>query len=152
MFSSASVTIPSQRLTLHPISSSPMLQRAHHVLMLLYIDLDVGLDGSLKRLWVGTDHLTNLLAVLEQEESRHGADTELLGDVWDLIDVELVEARIGVGVGHPVGDVVSIRCAIIWGYFDGVGEFWALAREKVGLSCNRFSEIVVNDRKTYLTT
>ena len=69
--------------------------------------LQVLLDGGLECLWVGTDDLTDLLSVLEKEEGRHGADAELLGDVWNLVDVELVEAGLGVGVGEPVS-VISL--------------------------------------------
>lgn len=54
--------------------------------------LNPGLDG----LGVCADNLSNLLAVLEEYEGRHGADAEFLGDVGDLIDVELVEACLGI--------------------------------------------------------
>lgn len=63
------------------------------------------LNGSLERLWVGTNDLADLFAILEQDECGHGADAEFLGDVWDIIDVELVEAGGGVGVTEPV-DIV----------------------------------------------
>lgn len=71
---------------------------------LLLTTLCVLLDGSLERLWVGTDNgLDWLLAVtLEEEEGWHGADRELLCDLWDLVDVDLVEADVGVCVGEPV--------------------------------------------------
>jgi len=65
------------------------------------------LNGRLKSLWVRANDLTDLLSVLEQKESRHGADSELLSDVWDFVDVELVEARVGVGVGEPVDQLAS---------------------------------------------
>jgi hypothetical protein len=58
--------------------------------------LDAGLDG----LGVCADNLTNLLAVLEEDEGGHGANTELLCNVGDLIDVELVEAGFGVLLGE----------------------------------------------------
>jgi hypothetical protein len=64
--------------------------------------LQVGLDSRLKRSRVRTHNLANLLAVLEEHDSRHGADGELLRDVWDFVDVELVEARVGVLVGESV--------------------------------------------------
>lgn len=67
------------------------------------IRLDVVLDGSLQGLRVRTDDLADLLTVLEEEEGRHGADAELLRDVGDVVDVDLVETRVLVGVGHPVG-------------------------------------------------
>ena len=56
------------------------------------------LNSSLERLWVSTNDLTNLLAVLEQQKGRHGADAEFLGHFWDFVDVELVEAGGCVGV------------------------------------------------------
>ena len=51
----------------------------------------VGLDSSLKSLGVRANDLGYLVAVLEEEESRHGADAEFLGNIGDLVDVELVE-------------------------------------------------------------
>jgi len=65
------------------------------------IRLDIVLDGSLKSRRVGTNDLRDLLTVLEEEESGHGADGELLRNLGHLVDVELVEARIGVVVGEP---------------------------------------------------
>lgn len=67
---------------------------------------EVSLDGRLEGLGVGADDLSDLLAVLEEEESGHGADTELLGNVGNLVDVDLVEARVGVFFGEP-GSFVS---------------------------------------------
>ena len=64
--------------------------------------LKVLLDSGLESLGVGTDDLADLLAVLEQHKGGHGADTELLGDIGDLVDVDLEEADVGVGVGEPV--------------------------------------------------
>jgi len=65
--------------------------------------LQVSLDGSLEGLWVRADDLGKLLAVLEEEEGRHGADAKLLGDVGDHVNIELVEARGGVFGGEPGG-------------------------------------------------
>ena len=62
--------------------------------------LVVGLDSGLKSLGVSADHLSNLVAALEEQESGHGADAEFLCDIRDLVDVELVEACVGVLVGH----------------------------------------------------
>jgi hypothetical protein len=59
---------------------------------------EVGLDSSLERLWVCTNHLSDLLAVLEEEEGRHGTDAEFLGNIGDFVDVELVKACFGVCV------------------------------------------------------
>lgn len=60
------------------------------------------LNGSLKSNRVGTNDLLDLLAVLEEQESGHGADGVLLSDLGDLVDVDLVEAGVGVVVGEPV--------------------------------------------------
>jgi len=60
------------------------------------------LDGGLKGSGVGTDNGGDLLAVLEEDEGGHGADAQLLGDLGDLVDVDLVEAGAGVCGGHPV--------------------------------------------------
>lgn len=65
------------------------------------VHLKVLLDGSLEGLGVGTDDLGDLLAVLEQDKGGHGADAEFLSDIGDLVDVNLVEAGVGVGVGEP---------------------------------------------------
>lgn len=64
----------------------------------LHVLLDGGLEGS----GVGTNNGSDLLSVLEEDESGHGTDAELLGDLGDLVDVNLVEAGAGVGRGHPV--------------------------------------------------
>jgi hypothetical protein len=67
------------------------------------------LDSGLKSNRVGANDLADLLAVLEQQESGHGADGLLLRDLGDLVDVDLVEAGVGVVVGEPVGCSVSGR-------------------------------------------
>lgn len=69
------------------------------------VRLSVSLDGSLEGNGVGADDLADLLAVLVEEESGHGAHALLLGDFGDLVDVDLVEAGVGVVVGEPVGRV-----------------------------------------------
>ena len=56
------------------------------------------LNSRFQRLGVRAHHLADLLAVLEQHKSGHGADAELLRDVGDVVDVELVEAGGGVFV------------------------------------------------------
>ena len=68
--------------------------------------VDVGLDGGLESLGVGTDDLGDLVTVLEEQEGGHGADAELLSNVGDLVDVELVEAGVGICAGEP-RDVIS---------------------------------------------
>ena len=61
----------------YPLSSETLLQSL----------LNSGLEG----IWVGTDNLSNLLSILEQEERGHSANGELLSDIWNLVDVDLVE-------------------------------------------------------------
>jgi len=63
-------------------------------------NLHVCLDGGLEGLGVGTDNLSNLLAVLEEQEGGHGTDAELLGDLGELVDVDLEEACLSVLVGE----------------------------------------------------
>lgn len=78
------------------------------------------LDGGLEGLGVGTDDLADLLAVLEQDEGGHGADAEFLGDLGDLVDIELVEAGVGVRVGEPFfggGFFVSLLFPFCLGFF-----------------------------------
>lgn len=55
-----------------------------------------GIDG----LFVGADNLADLLAVLEQDESWHGAHAELLRHVGHFVHVELVEAHARVLIGQ----------------------------------------------------
>lgn len=62
----------------------PLLKLPHFPLFVL-------LDGSLDGRRVGTNDLGDLLAVLEEEESWHGADTQLLRDIGELVNVDLVE-------------------------------------------------------------
>jgi hypothetical protein len=71
--------------------------------------INVGLDGGLESLGVGTDDLGNLVAVLEEEEGGHGANAEFLSNIGDLIDVELVEAGVGVCAGEPAGVISGDR-------------------------------------------
>lgn len=87
----------------------------HHVSHLLYaqfvsqmsssfLHLQGLLNGSLESRWVGTNNLTDLVAVLEEQESRHGADGQLLRDLWELIDVDFVEFGGGEFVGESVDE------------------------------------------------
>ena len=62
--------------------------------------VDVGLDGGLESLGVGTDDLGDLVTILEEEEGGHGANAEFLCDVRDLVDVKLEEAGVGVCAGE----------------------------------------------------
>ncbi len=64
------------------------------------------LNNSLKRLWVSTNNLINLLSVLEDEERWHGADADLLGNIWDVVDVDLDEVGRWVLLGEPEGVIL----------------------------------------------
>lgn len=72
------------------------------------------LDRVFKRRGVGANNLAHLLPVLEQHERRHRADVELLCYVRDVIDVELVEACVGVLVGEPGAKRVSTCLRLEW--------------------------------------
>lgn len=67
---------------------------------------DGALDSSLQSLRVGTHDLLNLLAVLEDHEGGHGANTQLLSNIGNLINVDLVEFGIGV-LGSKLLDLGS---------------------------------------------
>lgn len=54
--------------------------------------LDAGLNGR----GVSPDNFVIFLALFEVNYGRHSANTELLGDVGDLVDVDLVEFGLGV--------------------------------------------------------
>lgn len=56
----------------------------------------VFLDRTLNIRRRSTQNLIDLLSVLEVDESRHGADAQLLRDVGDLVDVDLVERNVRV--------------------------------------------------------
>jgi len=70
----------------------------------LHVLLDRGLEGG----GVGTDDGGDLLAVLEEHEGGHGTDAQLLGDLGELVNVNLVETGAGVCGRHPVDDSQSI--------------------------------------------
>lgn len=54
------------------------------------------LDGSLESGRVGTNNLSDELAVLVDVEGRHGTDTNVGSDVGQLVNVDLVEGGVGV--------------------------------------------------------
>lgn len=70
--------------------------------------LVVGLDSGLESLGVSAYNLGDLVTTLEEQECGHGADTELLCNIGDLVDVELEEACVGVLVGEPDGTLGAI--------------------------------------------
>lgn len=100
-------TYPSTHVSTHPVVVVVLWYLSlacalHHVSHLLYaqfvsqmsfsfLHLQGLLNGSLESRGVGTDNLTDLVAVLEEQESRHGANGQLLRDLWELIDVDFVE-------------------------------------------------------------
>lgn len=59
------------------------------------------LNSSLKRRWVSTNDLADLLSFLENDEGWHGADADLLGHFWDVVDVHLDEVGGWVLLGEP---------------------------------------------------
>lgn len=73
----------------------------------------VSLDSGLESDGVGANDLADLLAVLVEKESGHGAHALLLGDLGDLVDVDLVEAGVGVVVGEPV----EREYLLVWLFF-----------------------------------
>lgn len=58
--------------------------------------LFVVFDSSLQSRRVHTHHLSNLLSILEEQESRHGANAEFLRNVGALVDVKLDKVDVGV--------------------------------------------------------
>lgn len=70
----------------------------------------VGLDGGLESLGVGTDDLADFVTALEQKEGGHSADAELLGDIGDLVDIELEEACVGVLLRKPGAVLAAQPC------------------------------------------
>lgn len=70
-------------------------------LRLCALCIDVVLDSGLESLGVGANDLGDLGSVLEKDEGRHGADTEVTCNVGGFVDVELVEARVGVLLREP---------------------------------------------------
>lgn len=58
--------------------------------------LFVVLDSSLQSRRVHAHNLSDLLSILEEQESRHGANTEFLGDIGALVDVKFNEVDVGV--------------------------------------------------------
>lgn len=59
------------------------------------------LNTSLDGLGVCANDLADLLAVLEEDEGGHSADSEFLRNIGYLVDVQLVEARVRVLLGEP---------------------------------------------------
>ena len=83
-----------------------------------------GLDG----LFAGADNLADLLAVLEQDERRHGADAELLRYVRHIVHVEFVETHVGVLVGQ-FGNVRGDRLAWAAPGGETIDKQWRMVRD-----------------------
>ena len=117
----------------------------------------MSLNSGLESDGVGADDLADLLAVLVEEESGHGAHALLLGDLGDLVDVDLVEAGVGVVVGEPVEESfvsgpVFVICACVCCYVLSLCSCFVLGGR---LICNRaglLGEAWEGWEETYLTT
>ena len=66
------------------------------------------LNSSLECRWVRSNDLADLLSVLENNEGWHGADADLLGDVWNVVDVHLDEVGGWVLLGEPEGSLAEL--------------------------------------------
>lgn len=65
------------------------------------------LDATLQFDGISTNNPVDLLSTLEEDESRHGANTQIAGGLGQLVDVDLVELGLRVGLaelGHPGRD------------------------------------------------
>jgi len=100
---------PMRNARSHPPRSMPVIAT-----------LDVVLDRRLQRRGVRTNYLADLLAVLKEEEGRHSAHSQLLRDFRDLVDVELVEAGVGVGIRVPFGAISSVTAQHVSGVGSGI--------------------------------
>ena len=78
----------------------PKLTKNHPLRILLSTSLKTLLHQCNQALLIRTHHLPDLLPILKHEESGHGAHAELLRHVGELVDVELVETRVGLDFGH----------------------------------------------------
>lgn len=56
----------------------------------------VGLNCNLDGLRVCSYNLADRGRVLEEVESRHGADAQLLRNIGNLVDIQLVELNVGI--------------------------------------------------------
>ena len=67
--------------------------------------MDSRLDLLLQLGGIGTDELIDLFAVLENDESGHGADAVFLSELSQLVDVDFEEMCIGIPLGefHDLG-------------------------------------------------
>lgn len=59
------------------------------------------MNSGQQRLRVRANDLLDLLLIFEDQEGRHGADAELLGNIGNLVDVELDEVGAGELLGEP---------------------------------------------------
>jgi len=100
-------------------------------LFLLLATLDGALDSGLESLGVRANDLTDLVAILEEDEGGHGSDAEFLCHFGYLIDIELVEFSVRVNVGElddlrrndlagtaPYGEAVEDDDGVLVSVFD----------------------------------
>lgn len=70
-------------------------------------------NSRLNRLRIRTHNLIDFLAILEQQESRHSPDPQILSYIRHFIHVDLVEAHVGVLFAVPVG-FLSVSALRLW--------------------------------------
>jgi hypothetical protein len=103
-----------QSMFSYPSSQSNVYQDTSPFLNANLFLLNRFLNSRQKRLRVCTHNLLNLLLVLEDQEGRHSADAELLGNIGDLVDVELDEVGAGELLGEP--NFLLLLSAIMLGW------------------------------------
>lgn len=90
-----SYKIHSKRILLYPKSSIVIVSYKHlNRPYQLFLDYIVCLDIELLQVLqqhgrIRANHLVNLLSILVEQKRRHGADAQLLAQLWQLIHVEL---------------------------------------------------------------
>ena len=65
---------------------------------------------------VGTEEVTDLVTVLEEDEGGHGPDTEVLCEVGEIVDVELGEVDLVLeflGLRPPVGRKPLVHALLV---------------------------------------
>lgn len=87
------------------------------------------LNSSLQSRRVSPNHLLDLLAVLEENEGRHGADSQFLGHFWVLVDVKLDKVDVGVLLA-PAGDLGRDGLAGTAPFGEGVDDDQLVAGER----------------------
>ena len=78
-------------------SLKPHIPESH---LLLWLGIDILQQGSLDFPRTCPHDLTHLLAVLEEDKGRHGPYAELVGNVGNVVNVNLVEVALFILVGE----------------------------------------------------